>query len=484
MTTISSATSDFAMRPRGGFRWLARSFAPLAWLADTLAIVLMSLFAGVSYHMAIHAHPGIVENFAAIGLLTAALFGLSVRSRGAYGFEHYLEHKHHLRTIVWGWHVAFLMLFAIGFLTKTSDIFSRGWIILLYAGGFAALALQRALLVELVKRGDTAGLFNTRRALVVGCRDAVEDFLARYDLPANGLVLVGTMALGEERAGDDSNTVPDERLQRAIAEARFLEPDDIYIAVPWSRADLIDRYVNVFMTLPVTLHLAPERILDRFGHMDLRQHRKIPSLGLLDGPLSSPAARFIKRFTDIAAALFGLILLAPLFAVIAALIKCDSKGPAFFVQHRLGFNQKPFRILKFRTMISADNGPVVRQVTDGDARVTPLGRFLRRANLDELPQLLNVLKGDMSLVGPRPHAVAHDQEFERVVARYARRHNVRPGITGWAQINGYRGITDTEEKIRGRLEHDLYYIDNWSLGLDLRILLATVLSKRAYKNAA
>ena len=204
----------------------------------------------------------------------------------------------------------------------------------------------------------------------------------------------------------------------------------------------------------------------------------------MDGPLSSPAARFIKRFTDIAAALSGLILLAPLFAVIAALIKCDSKGPVFFVQHRLGFNQKPFRILKFRTMTSADNGPVVRQVTDGDARVTPLGRFLRRANLDELPQLLNVLKGDMSLVGPRPHAVAHDQEFERVVARYARRHNVRPGITGWAQINGYRGITDTEEKIRGRLEHDLYYIDNWSLGLDLRILLATVLSKRAYKNAA
>lgn len=483
MTTFSGVSHDFAMRPRSGFLWLARSFATLAWLADTLTIVGMSLLLGVAYHMAFHAHLGILENFTAVGLLTAALFGLSVGSRGAYRFEHYLEHKHHIQTVAWGWNVAFLMLFAIGFLTKTSDIFSRGWLVLFYFGGFGAVVLQRAAIVELVKRGDKAGFFNTRRALVVGCRDAVDDFLKRYDLSANGLCVVGTIALSEERADGGRDMIPDERLQRAVAEARFLEPDDIYIAVPWSRADLIDRYVNVFMTIPATLHLAPERILDRFGHVDLRRHRKIPSLGLLDGPLSSPATRLIKRAMDFAAALCGLILLAPLFAVIAVLIKCGSEGPVFFVQHRLGFNQKPFRILKFRSMTTMDNGPVVNQVTDSDPRVTPLGRFLRRSNIDELPQLLNVLKGDMSLVGPRPHAVAHDQEFERVIARYARRHNVRPGITGWAQINGFRGITDTEDKIRGRLEHDLYYIDNWSLALDMRILLATFLSKRAYKNA-
>ena len=483
MTTFSGVSHNFAMRPRSGFLWLARSFSPLVWLADTLTIVVMSLFLGVAYHMAFHAHLGILENFTAVGLLTAALFGLWVGSRGGYRFERYLEHKHHIQTVAWGWSLAFLMLFAIGFLTKTSDIFSRGWLILLYFGGFGAVLLQRAALVELVKRGDRAGLFNTRRALIVGCRDALDDFLQRYDLTANGLCVVGTITLSEERADGGRDMIPDERLQRAVAEARFLEPDDIYIAVPWSRADLIDRYVNVFMTIPATLHLAPERILDRFGHVNLRRHRKIPSLGLLDGPLSSPATRFIKRLMDFTAALFGLILLAPLFAVIAVLIKSESKGPVFFVQHRLGFNQKPFRILKFRSMTTMDNGPVIHQVTGDDARVTALGRFLRRTNIDELPQLLNVLKGDMSLVGPRPHAVAHDQEFERVIARYARRHNVRPGITGWAQINGYRGITDTEEKIRGRLEHDLYYIDNWSLGLDLRILLATFFSKRAYKNA-
>ena len=134
-------------------------------------------------------------------------------------------------------------------------------------------------------------------------------------------------------------------------------------------------------------------------------------------------------------------------------------------------------------MTSLDDGRVVRQVSAGDARVTRVGRVLRRFNLDELPQLLNVLRGEMSLVGPRPHALAHDQAFERTIALYARRHNVKPGITGWAQVNGLRGETDTEEKMAARVEHDLFYIDNWSVLLDIRILLLTVFSAKAYANA-
>jgi lipopolysaccharide/colanic/teichoic acid biosynthesis glycosyltransferase len=177
------------------------------------------------------------------------------------------------------------------------------------------------------------------------------------------------------------------------------------------------------------------------------------------------------------------LILTPVFAALALLIKLDSAGPIFFLQHRHGFNQKPFRIIKFRTMRTLEDGAMISQAKEDDPRVTHVGSRLRRWSIDELPQLLNVIKGDMSLVGPRPHAVSHDREFELRIALYARRHNVKPGITGWAQIHGYRGETDTEEKLQKRVEHDLYYIDNWSLGLDLQILVRTVLSLARNRNA-
>ena len=148
------------------------------------------------------------------------------------------------------------------------------------------------------------------------------------------------------------------------------------------------------------------------------------------------------------------------------------------MQRRYGFNQQPFRIIKFRTMRALEDGAVIPQTTRDDPRLTRIGRWLRRWNIDEIPQLFNVLIGDMSLVGPRPHALAHDHEYERGISLYARRHNVKPGITGWAQINGYRGEIDNDEKIRKRVEHDLFYIDNWSLWLDLKIMARTLLVAR------
>jgi exopolysaccharide biosynthesis polyprenyl glycosylphosphotransferase len=179
----------------------------------------------------------------------------------------------------------------------------------------------------------------------------------------------------------------------------------------------------------------------------------------------------------------ALVALAPVLASIALLIRLDSRGPVFFRQRRYGFNQQMFRIIKFRTMTTLDDGDIVRQACRNDRRITPIGRWLRRWNIDELPQLINVLRGDMSLVGPRPHALSHDREFEQRIALYARRHNVKPGMTGWAQVNGLRGEIDTEEKLRRRIECDLYYIDNWSLLFDLKILLYTVFSRSAYRNA-
>jgi exopolysaccharide biosynthesis polyprenyl glycosylphosphotransferase len=191
----------------------------------------------------------------------------------------------------------------------------------------------------------------------------------------------------------------------------------------------------------------------------------------------------IKRTFDIIVAATGLILLAPLFALVAIAIKLESRGNVFFWQKRHGYNNTTIDVVKFRTMYETDDDNCFVQAKPADGRVTHVGRLLRRTNIDELPQLFNVLIGNMSIVGPRPHATAHNEMFEGRILPFSRRHNIKPGITGWAQVNGHRGETDTLEKMQRRVEHDLYYIDNWSFLLDMKIILLTLFSKRAYINA-
>jgi polysaccharide biosynthesis protein PslA len=203
----------------------------------------------------------------------------------------------------------------------------------------------------------------------------------------------------------------------------------------------------------------------------------------LTEPPLAPLQALVKRGMDVAIAGLALIVLAPVFAIIAVLIKRDSPGPVFFLQRRRGYNQQEFRIFKFRSMTSMDDGDHVPQAQKNDPRVTRIGRALRRYNLDELPQIINVLRGEMSIVCPRPHAVAHDRLFETRIGTYPRRLNVRPGITGWAQVHGLRGETNTDDKMSARVDHDLHYIDNWSIRLDLYILALTILSPRSYRNA-
>lgn len=223
-------------------------------------------------------------------------------------------------------------------------------------------------------------------------------------------------------------------------------------------------------------------MLDRFAKARVSRIGNIASLHLVRRPLNT-FEQIAKRAFDIVAGSILLVLLAPLFLGIAIAIKLDSEGPVFFLQRRYGFNQEEFRIVKFRSMSVVEDGAAVRGVTRDDPRVTRVGRILRRANFDELPQLVNVVWGHMSLVGPRPHALVHNQQYEKTIADYARRHNVKPGMTGWAQIHGLRGEITSETKMRDRVEHDLYYIDNWSFGLDLRILASTLLSPKAFENA-
>jgi Undecaprenyl-phosphate glucose phosphotransferase len=226
--------------------------------------------------------------------------------------------------------------------------------------------------------------------------------------------------------------------------------------------------------LPIPIYLVPDENVVRY------LGRRPVNIGttwaaeIQRAPLTM-IEQFVKRCFDMIGATLVLLLLAPLMLLAALLIKLDSHGPVFFVQTRNGFNGHAFRIVKFRTMRVLEDGNIIRQATRNDPRVTRLGRWLRRTNIDELPQLFNVLNGEMSLVGPRPHAVAHNNEYDKLIANYALRNHVKPGITGWAQVNGYRGETPTTDLMEQRVERDLWYINNWSLWLDIRILFRTLI---------
>jgi undecaprenyl-phosphate galactose phosphotransferase/putative colanic acid biosynthesis UDP-glucose lipid carrier transferase len=206
------------------------------------------------------------------------------------------------------------------------------------------------------------------------------------------------------------------------------------------------------------------------------------SIEIQRAPLSI-TERIVKRLVDIILALFALILFTPMMALTALAIKLDGPGPVIFRQNRKGFNGQQFVMFKFRTMTVQENGDAIKQATRDDTRVTSIGKLLRAASIDELPQLVNVLRGDMSLIGPRPHALAHDNYFEKVLEDYAFRHHVKPGMTGWAQAHGLRGATPTVDVISRRVKMDLWYINNWSLWLDIQILVKTVFEVMRKRNA-
>ncbi len=262
--------------------------------------------------------------------------------------------------------------------------------------------------------------------------------------------------------------------------------DQVVVALPWAAERRVQGVVNRLALTPVKVRLAPDLVSFTFARRPVVILGDIPVMTLFDRPISGMAAVF-KMLEDKLLTSLVLLLIWPLLLVIAIAIKLDSPGPILFKQQREGFNNRSFACFKFRTMYhNRLEYKDIHQATRDDPRVTRVGRLLRRTSLDELPQLFNVLLGDMSLVGPRPHASstrAGGRLFSDVVQSYAARHKVKPGITGWAQVCGWRGETDTEEKLIKRFEHDLYYIDNWSIFLDFYILIRTIGAVLFPKNA-
>jgi Undecaprenyl-phosphate glucose phosphotransferase len=460
--------------PKGNRTVVRARFAIVAAALDIIAITLSAVVVGDGYHAIVYNMEGFTGDFLKVGLFMGLLFVVANIMRHEYAIANYLTFSGHFRRSMLLWNVVSTAALAFGFITKTTADFSRGAIVIYYVVGFIATVLTRAIIVPYIRASAEAGGFSTRRVFLVGDEAEINAFSKRYEPAAAMTIVAAAVMRGAETLRDD--------LVLAAASARMLRPDDVFILIPWSQTETIDACINAFMSVPAAIHLGPEHVLGRFVDAHISKIGGISSLNLVRSPLGASEI-LVKRIVDIIGSALGLILLLPLFLLVAAAIKLDSKGPVFFLQRRYGFNQEPFRIVKFRSMTTIEDDASLVQVKKNDLRITRMGQIIRRFNIDELPQLLNVLRGDMSLVGPRPHALAHDQLFERTIALYARRHNVKPGITGWAQVNGLRGETDTEEKIRRRVEHDLYYIDNWSFWLDMRIICLTVFSRKAYRNA-
>lgn len=460
---------------RNGVR-LRRGAIPILVAAADLAATLVPGLAIVAATGAIAGPPSGTPGSLSFCLVAAILFVSNNLLRGDYDLTDFLAFAGHSRRIVLSWNTSFLMALLIAAATNGLIAPHNHMALLLsYGGSLCAALAMRAVLVARIKNRAVAGRVAAVRILLVGEETEIRAFTARFSPWLYGVDVVGSFALrGPETLRED--------LALARAAARMLRPDDIYVLAPWTSADLIEACVEALVKIPASIHLGPPPVLNRYSAAAVSRVGRIHSLNLVRRPLTR-TEQGLKRALDLALTLPAVIVLAPVFLCVAIAIKLDSPGPVLFLQRRYGFNQETFRIVKFRSMRVAEEGSNVRQATRADPRVTRVGKFIRRYNIDELPQLLNVLRGDMSLVGPRPHALIHNQQYEQSIADYARRHNVKPGITGWAQIHGLRGEVSGPELMERRLQHDLYYIDNWSLGLDLRILAMTLFSTKAFTNA-
>lgn len=455
----------------------ARTIPVIAAGIDFIALTAVTFQAGAIYHHIVFgALPSPAFYFAATIAMVALFVVLGGLSRD-YSIKSLRNAREQVRLVFTRWNVAFSVFVVVLFMIQATDFYSRGAIVSQYAVGMTFAILIRLILSRCVERGLQRGVIRGRTVIMIGRKENLQHIQSELARDSAGAEITDIIAL--DPADASAKRVA---LRRIKAVARQTHIDDIVVALPWQDHTHIREFVEGLSTIPATVHLAPDQSWVWIRDLVLNRVGRVHTLRLARAPLTLKD-RCLKRAFDIVVASALLVVSAPVLAVIAICIKLDSDGPVLFRQRRNGFNQREFRVFKFRTMTTMDDGDVIRQAEKNDSRVTSVGRFLRRTNLDEVPQLLNVIAGHMSLVGPRPHAVAHDNAYEERIRAYASRHKVKPGITGWAQVNGLRGETDTVDKMARRVEHDLYYIDHWSVMFDIKIMLTTIFSPRSYRNA-
>lgn len=470
------------MLPKGLLKEYSRTISFIFRGLDVFAMVISGLIA-YCYKFNDLDLPLIYVNALLISaILTAVVFHFSgiyqsMRGQGLWDT---------LRKLVQAVVTVLILLAGLAFITKTGSEFSRAWF--LWWGGFALvlLVLFRCILLVVLRMMRSHG-WNERRVVIIGAGDlGVRLVKTMQEAMWTGFRIITIFDDHPENKPDKIEGVEVKKIPsdfNAFIKTEKNNIDEIWIALPLRAEVRVKELLHELRHHTISIRY----VLDIFG-LGLLNHSVtdlagFPTVNLNSSPMVG-MNRFIKAIEDRVLALLILILISPLLLLIAIGVKLSSKGPVLFKQLRHGWDGKVIKVYKFRTMVQhhEERGKVT-QAQANDKRVTSFGRFLRRTSLDELPQFFNVLQGKMSIVGPRPHAIEHNEYYKDSINAYMQRHQVKPGITGWAQVNGWRGETNTIDKMQKRVEYDLYYIENWSLGFDLKIIFLTFFQGFINRNA-
>ena len=414
----------------------------------------------------------VTTNYIFLLFMVLATYLYTAESVQLYRYRHVNNLAGNVWLVIFSLCVSFSAMLTITFAFKVTAVFSRlilGW---WFAIALVALVITREVTRNLRKTMYKKGI-GTRRAAIIGYNDNAESLIIEMKRhPEVGLNFCGIYDdRTPERLGCATNKIIGS-VEDCLEAAHNGLIDRIYITLPFSADKRIAEIIHVMGDTTVDVHIVPDSLVYNLMLARLGSVGNVETISVFESPYYG-ARDWIKRSFDVVFSATALLFLTPFLLIIATAIKLTSRGPVFFKQDRYGLDGRRIKVYKFRSMSVQENGDKVVQATKGDARITPLGGFLRRTSLDELPQFINVLQGSMSVVGPRPHAVAHNEQYRKLVAFYMLRHKVKPGITGWAQINGWRGETDTLEKMEKRVEYDLAYIKNWSLWWDAKIVFLT-----------
>ena len=442
------------------------------------AIVQLMLFISIYSHLSIFN-----DTYVMIGLIASVAFSLIAESVQLYRSWRTSHTSRLVLYTLFCWGFAVFVVSAFLFFSNTSADYSRLVIGFWFVISAFALVIWRVVfryyLFKLQRKG-----FNNRNVAIIGLTDPgvilSDEFTKNPEL---GFKFKGFFDDRDvERLPINHRECLQGGVEQCIQLARYGQLDVIYVALPMASKKRIDIILRALGDTTTDVYVLPDFFTSNLLQARLSSVGNVQTVSVYESPHRG-LPMLAKRIEDVVAASLILCFIAIPMLIIAMLIKFDSPGPVLFKQKRYGLDGKSVKVWKFRSMTVADNGSVVKQATKGDARITKLGAVLRRTSLDELPQFINVLQGKMSIVGPRPHAVAHNEEYRHLVDFYMLRHKVKPGVTGWAQINGWRGETDTLDKMEKRVEFDLYYIRHWSILLDIKIIFLTVFKGFINKNA-
>ena len=477
---IYSRVSQTLQLPRKRFLISSNVVPGLLVTLDSVVILSTAL---ISYVVTV-SYFGDANYYAAASAFVWLVTIFLMKFAGLYEFEPIMRPLTFGDKIIIAFATTFLFLLAAAFSLRISIEYSRVWV-----GSFALLSCAGTVVFRFVAAQVLGRLADrrvfSRNVVIVG---AGEQMLKLLDIIRKSqprfISFLGIFTAGKQMPASDSRYPMLGTVDDLPSYIRDNDVDDVIISLPWSEDEEIAALLNRLRELPVNAYLASDLIGLRLSIRPAPDHfDKLPLVEIMGRPLAGWGG-IQKTVTDYGLGILLTIVLLPLMMLIVIAIRLESKGPAVFRQQRFGFINRVFEIYKFRTMKYTETTETkIVQATRDDPRVTNIGRLLRRLSLDELPQLFNVLNGTMSLVGPRPHAVEHNEEYSRLIRGYFARHRVKPGMTGWAQVNGFRGETKSLEDMEARIHHDIYYVENWSLLFDLKILIMTFVICLTGRNA-